>query len=54
VNKNTQIPGVTVRFSLKAASINRYYITAEHRSGTVKRDMVTNQNSTMQSYNGHG
>ena len=32
VNKDTQTPGGTARFSLKAGAIKRYYITAEHRS----------------------
>ena len=33
VNKDTQTPGGTSRFSLKAGAIKWYYITAEHRSG---------------------
>ena len=32
VNKDTQTPGVTARFSLKAASVKRYYLMAEHPS----------------------
>ena len=32
VNKDTQTPGGTARFSLKAGAIKRYYITAEHRT----------------------
>lgn len=32
VNKDTQTPGGTTRFSLKAGAIKRYYLTAEHRS----------------------
>ena len=32
VNKDTQTPGGTGRFSLKAGAIKMYYITAEHRS----------------------
>ena len=32
VNKDTQTPGGTTRFSLKAGAIKRYYVTAEHRS----------------------
>ena len=32
VNKDTQTPGGTARFSLKAGAIKRYYITFEHRS----------------------
>ena len=33
VNKDTQTPGGTSEFSLKAGAIKRCYITAEHRSG---------------------
>ena len=32
VNKDTQTPGGTARFSLKAGAIKRYYITSEYRS----------------------
>ena len=32
VNKDTQTPGGTVRFSLKPGAIKRYYLTAEYRS----------------------
>ena len=32
VNKDTQTPGGTAQFSLKAGAIKRYYITAKHRS----------------------
>ena len=32
VNKDTQTPGGTSGFSLKAGAIKRYYITAEYRS----------------------
>ena len=32
VNKDTQTPGCTARFSLNAGAIKRYYIIAEHRS----------------------
>ena len=32
VNKDTQTPGGTSRFSLKGGAIKRYYITAEYRS----------------------
>lgn len=32
VNKDTQTPGGTTRFSLNAGAVCRYYITAEHRS----------------------
>ena len=32
VNKDTQNPGGTTRFSLKPATVQRYYLTAEYRS----------------------
>ena len=32
VNKDTQNPGGTTRFSLKHATVQRYYLTAEYRS----------------------
>ena len=32
VNKDTQTPGDTTRFSLKSGAVKRYNITAEHRS----------------------
>ena len=32
VNKDTQTPGGTIRFSLKPGAIKRYYLTAEYRS----------------------
>ena len=32
VNKDTQTPGGTARFSLKAGAIKRDYITSEYRS----------------------
>ena len=32
VNKDTQMPGGTSRFNLKAGAVKRYYITAEHGS----------------------
>ena len=37
VNKDTQTPGGTARFSLKAASVKRYYLTAEHHSAFLGR-----------------
>lgn len=40
VNKDTQTPGGTARFSLKAGAVRRYYITSEYRSaflGQVRR-----------------
>ncbi len=42
VNKDTQTPGGTTRFSLKSGAIKRYYITAEYRSAFLGqlRDMV--------------
>lgn len=32
VNRDTQTPGGTTRFSLKPGAVKRYYITSEHRS----------------------
>ena len=32
VNRDTQTPGGTSRFSLKSGAVKRYYITSEHRS----------------------
>lgn len=32
VNKDTQTPGGTTKFSLKPAAVKRYYITTEYRS----------------------
>lgn len=32
MNKDTQTPGGTSRFSLKDGAVRRYYLTAEHRS----------------------
>ena len=32
MNNDTQTPGSTARFILKAASVKRYFLTAEHRS----------------------
>ncbi|KAK3728046.1 hypothetical protein QZH41_015787, partial [Actinostola sp. cb2023] len=42
VNKDTQTPGGTAGFSLKPATVQRYYITAEYRSAFLGqlRDMV--------------
>jgi hypothetical protein len=33
VNKDTQNPGGTTRFSLNAAAVSQYYLTPEHRVG---------------------
>lgn len=42
VNKDTQTPGGTSRFSLKSGALMLYYITAEHRRAFLSqmRDMV--------------
>lgn len=42
VNRDTQTPGGTTRFSLKSGAVKRYYITSEHRSAFLGqlRDMV--------------
>lgn len=42
VNKDTQTAGGTTGFSLKAAAVSRYYLTAEYRSAvlTMLRDIV--------------
>ncbi len=42
MNKNTQTPGGTTRFSVKPGAIKRYYITAQYRSAFLGliRDMV--------------
>lgn len=42
VNKDTQTPGGTNRFSLKASCVKRFYLTAEYRSAFLGqlRDMV--------------
>jgi len=47
VNKDTQTPGGTARFSLKAGAIKRYYITAEYRSAFMGklRNMVQDNKS---------
>lgn len=47
VNKDTQTPGGTSRFSLNAGAIKRYYITAEHRSAFLGqlREMVQGNKS---------
>jgi len=49
VNKDTQTPGGTSRFSLKAGAIKRYYITAEYRSAFLGhlRDMVHGNQSEL-------
>ena len=42
INKDTQTPGGTSRFSLKPAAVQRYYVTAEYRSTFLRqlRDIV--------------
>jgi len=49
VNKDTQTPGGTARFSLKAGAIKRHYITAEYRSAFLGhlRDMVHGNQSEL-------
>lgn len=49
VNKDTQTPGGTSGFSLKAGAIKRYYITAEYRSEFLGhlRDMVHGNQSKL-------
>ena len=49
VNKDTQTPGGTSRFSLKAGAIKRYYVTAEYRSAFLGqlRDMVQGNKSKL-------
>ena len=51
VNKDTQTPGGTSRFSLKAGAVKRYYITAEHRSAFLGqlREMVQDNKSDFSS-----
>ena len=36
INRDTQTPGGTKGFSLKAAALNRYYLTAEYRSSYLR------------------
>ena len=50
VNKDTQTPGGTTQFSLKAGAIKRYYITAEHRSAFLSqiRGIVQGKKSEFQ------
>ena len=50
VNKDTQNPGGTTRFSLKHATVQRYYLTAEYRSAFLGqlRNMVQVSNSETQ------
>lgn len=50
VNKDTQTPGGTAGFSLKAGAVKRYYITAEHRSAFLGhlRDMIQGNRSQLQ------
>ncbi|KAJ8346686.1 hypothetical protein SKAU_G00280870 [Synaphobranchus kaupii] len=47
VNKDTQTPGGTTRFSLNAGAVKHYYITAEHRSAFLGqlREMVQGNKS---------
>ena len=42
INKDTQTPGGTSRFSLKSSAVNQYYMIAEHRSAFLRqiRDMT--------------
>ena len=49
VNKDTQTPGGTARFSLKAGFIQRYYITSDYRSAFLGqiRDMVQGNRSNV-------
>lgn len=49
VNKDTQTPGGTTRFSLKPGAIKRYYLTAEHRSAFLGlvRKMVQGKESKL-------
>ena len=50
VNKDTQTPGGTNRFSLKAGAIKRYYITAKNRSAFLSqiRGIVQGKKSEFQ------
>lgn len=50
VNKDTQNPGGTTHFSLKAATVQRHYLTAEYRSAFLGqlRNMVQASNSETQ------
>ena len=50
VNKDTQNPGGTTRFSLKPATVQRYYLTAEYRSAFLGqlRNMIQASNSKTQ------
>ena len=47
VNKDTQTAGGTTKFSLNQSAVKRYYITAEHRSGFLRklRDMTGSDKS---------
>ena len=49
VNKDTQTPGGTSRFSLKAGAVGRYYLTAEHCSAFLGqlREMVQGNKSQL-------
>ena len=46
VNKDTQTPGGTARFSLKAGAIKQYYLTAEHRSAFLGQIRLIAQGKT--------
>ena len=50
VNKDTQNPGGTTRFSLKPATVQRYYLTAEYRSAFLGqlRNMIQGSSSKTQ------
>ena len=50
VNKDTQTPGGTARFSLKPGAIKRYYLTAEYRSAFLGqvRNIVQGKGSKIQ------
>ena len=50
VNPDTQNPGGTTRFSLKPATVQHYYLTAEYRSAFLAqlRNMVQGSNSETQ------
>ena len=50
VNKDTQTPGGTSRFSLKPGAVQQYYITAEHRSAFLGqiRNIVQGKKSKLQ------
>ena len=48
MNKDTQTPGGTIRFSLKPEAIKRYYITAEYQSaflGLLRKMLHSNKSA---------